>query len=132
VYGRVVERLVRDGFEKLNRRDVSGLLERFADDAHFVFPGDHALAVDAHSKPEIAAWFELLYERVPGIEWEVQEVIVSGPPWRLRVCTRYIARGDGLELRNVQLARISWGKVTEDMLYPDTLAVARFLDGARA
>jgi ketosteroid isomerase-like protein len=118
---------VRSGFELLNQRDVAGLLERFADDAHFVFPGDHELAVDAHSKPEIAAWFEMLFERAPDIRWEVQEVVVSGPPWRTRICTRYVARGNGLEMRNMQFARLSWGRITEDMLYPDTLAVARFL-----
>ena len=132
MYGRVVEPLVRRGFERLNGRDVRGLLASYADDAHFVFPGDHQLAVDVHSKREIADWFELLFARVPDIEWQVHEVVVSGPPWRIRVCTRYTASGNGLVLRNMQFARIAWGKVTEEMIYPDTLAVARFLDADAA
>jgi ketosteroid isomerase-like protein len=128
VYGRVVEPLVRSGFERLNRRDVTGLLERYADDAHFVFQGDHALAADVHSKQEIAEWFERLFARVPDMKWEVHEVLVSGPPWRLGICTRYTAGGNGLVLRNMQFARIERGKVTEELIYPDTLALARFLD----
>jgi len=132
MYAWFVARLVRNGFERLSRDTVALLLERYADDAHFRFPGEHALAVDCHSKAEITQWFARLFERVPDLRFEVEEVIVKGPPWDTYICTRYTGRGSSpnavpLCYRGMQFARMSWGKLTAELVYPDTQAIAGFL-----
>ena len=129
MYRRIVAGLVRRRYAELDRHDHSGVVSRFADDVHFRFAGDPPLAVDCHSRVEAERWFARLFERFPDLRFEVEEVIVAGPPWRTRIVTRYTTRatprpGRTLVNPGVQVARLRWGRVTEDLLYPDTQAVA--------
>jgi ketosteroid isomerase-like protein len=131
MYAWLVERLVRRNFGHFNRGDASGVLARFADDVHFRFGGAHALGIDSRSKADVERWFARVFELLPGVRFEVEEVVVAGPPWNLRFCTRYTVRkpgaGDEPVYRAVQIARVRWGRVVEDLIYPDTQAVAAYL-----
>lgn len=131
MYRRLVARSVRRRFAELGRRDASGVVGRFASDVHLRFGGDHALAVDCRNRVEAEEWFPRLFASFDDLRFEVEEVIVAGPPWNTRICTRYTARAArrGLVNRGVQIARLRWGKVTEDLVYPDTQAVAGALAG---
>jgi ketosteroid isomerase-like protein len=129
VYAWLVERIVRRGYESFNRRRPEPVLRRFAADVHFRFAGEHDLAIDSHSREEVERWFERLFELLPDIQFAVEEVVVKGPPWNTRVCTRYVATatapaGGRLVNHGVQFAHLSWGRVRSDLLYPDTQAVA--------
>ena len=67
------------------------------------------------------------------IEFEVRDVVVAGSPCNIRLATRFTARvatADGRCFVNhgMQYARIRWGKVREDHIYPDTQLVAEALE----
>ena len=53
----VSARLVRRRFAEMSRGQHDPLLRLFANDAHFHYNGQHALAGDFHPKAEIQAWF---------------------------------------------------------------------------
>ena len=63
------------------------------------------------------------------VKLDVQDVVVSGWPWRARVATRFTGRittSDGTVFHNrgMQYARLRWGRVVEDELYEDTQVLA--------
>lgn len=132
MYRRLLAAAVRRGYAALDRHDASPVLARFTTDVHFRFGGAHALGIDCHSRAEAERWFARLFARFPDLRFEVEDVTIAGPPWNTRICTRYTTRGTtpaGAALINhgVQLARLRWGRITEDLLYPDTQAVATAL-----
>jgi ketosteroid isomerase-like protein len=137
VYARVVASALRSGFRKLSSGDPAPVLKAFAPGNHFVFPGDHSWALDSDDHTEIADWFHRFAAYHPQIV--VTDIVVKGPPWNTRVCTRgsdRIELPDGRTYENdwCQFARLSWGKVVEDRIYVDTQRVAaldRWLAEAR-
>lgn len=100
-----------------------------ADDVHFVYLGDHALAADLHGAEALRSWLrDELLGRLPGLRFGVEEMIVEGGPWSTRAATRYIATRDGqLIYRGVQFTHVVWGKLVEERILPDTQALAAAL-----
>ena len=100
-----------------------------ADNIHFVYLGDHPLAADLHSAGAQRAWLRgELFRRLPGLRFEVEDMIVEGGPWSTRVATRYAAVRNGkLVYSGAQFTRIVWGKVVEERVLPDTQALAAAL-----
>jgi ketosteroid isomerase-like protein len=97
-----------------------------AENIRFSYIGDHALAVELHSAQELRAWLRALFQRFPGLRFDVAEVVVSGPPWSLHTATRYAAVCDGQVLwRGAQFTWVRGGRVVEEHVLPDTQAVAR-------
>lgn len=128
MYAWAVGRLVRRRFAAMSRGDTGWVLRSFAEDVTFHYNGSHALAGEHHPKSEVAAWFARAWSMFR-MEFEVHDVVVSGPPWSLRVATRFTAlveTADGKTFFNkgMQYAHIRWGKVREDRIYPDTQLVA--------
>ena len=127
MYAWFVGLFVRRGFRKLNAGDLSGALDMFATDAHFLFPGRHSFAADLRDPERIQAWFERFVALGP--HFEIADVIASGPPWNMRVAVRFsdrIALPDGAEYRNegMQYVRLRWGRVRLDRIFLDTQTVA--------
>src|SRR5688572_25615084 len=125
VYSRMVRRLVYRAYESLNRRELDLVLSLLAEDVYFRFPGRHELGVEATSRSEVEAWFGRLFRRLPSIRFDVDEVMVSGPPWDARVCTRYRARtesatGEVNTYEGMQLLKLRWCTVVSEELFPDT------------
>lgn len=132
---RYVRRLVYRGYEQLNRRELDAVMTLYAEDTYFRFPGTHELAIETRSKDEIRDWFERLFRRLPSLRFDIDDVVVQGPPWDLRLCTRYRARTESATgtfalYEGMQYARVRWGKVTCEELFPDTQALANYLTGA--
>ena len=100
-----------------------------ADNIHFVYLGDHPLAADLHSADAQRAWLRgELFRRLPGLRFEVEDMIVEGGPWSTRVATRYAAVRNGqLVYSGAQFTLIVWGKVVEERVLPDTQALAAAL-----
>jgi ketosteroid isomerase-like protein len=101
-----------------------------ADDVHFVYLGDHPLATDLHGAAAMRGWLrDELFRRLPGLRFEVEEILVEGGPWSTRMATRYAATRDGrLVYRGVQFTRIAWGKLVEERVLPDSKALAAALE----
>jgi ketosteroid isomerase-like protein len=133
MYSWLIGRMVRTGWAKLNRRDVRRL--PYADTATLRFPGEHPLKAECGSKAAILMWFERLFTLLPTLRFRVNDVIIAGPPWNLRVCTRYVAEAhleDGMfSYVAMQYARLSWGKIVEEVIYPDTQAIASYFEARR-
>jgi ketosteroid isomerase-like protein len=131
---RLVERRVRRAYAGFDRGDPSVALRAFGEGSSFTFGGCSPLAAELTGREQIDSWFAGLMRL--GLEWEVEEVIVSGPPWAIRIVTRYTSRArgpDGLvEMlnRGVQYARFRWFKVAAERVYPDTAEFDRWLSGA--
>jgi ketosteroid isomerase-like protein len=127
MYSWLASRLVHGVFRRLNAGDVSATLDGFAHDARFVFPGRHSFAADLSTPAEIRAWFERFVALNP--QFEIADVLASGPPWNMRVAVRFTERmpmPDGSHYRNdgMQYLRLRWGRVRLDQIYLDTQAVA--------
>jgi ketosteroid isomerase-like protein len=134
MYAWMIGRVVRSRFAAMSRGDSAAVLRLFAEDARFFYGGHHELAGEYRSKAEIAGWFARLWELFR-IEFNVHDVVVAGSPWNMRLATRFTARvatADGRCFVNpcMQYARIRWGRVREDHIYPDTQLVAEALEHA--
>jgi ketosteroid isomerase-like protein len=122
IYRWLVRKAARTGWRRLSDHRVDDL--PLADDVHFVFLGDHALAADVHGAEPLRAWLRELFVRFPRLRFEPEDMIVEGGPWSTRLATRYNAMQDGeLVYRAVQFARIVWGKLVEETIQPDTQMV---------
>jgi hypothetical protein len=67
-----------------------------------------------------------------GLQGEVEDVLVNGPPWRIRVCVLFSDRATDdtgavvYENRAVLFGRIRWGKLTFQEDFEDTHKVEAF------
>lgn len=99
-----------------------------ANDVRFVYLGDHELAVDVVGADAEREWLREFFRRLPGLRFEVEDMVVEGGPWSTRVATRYAAVRDGRVLyRGVNFGRIVWGKVVEETILPDAKALTAAL-----
>ena len=129
MYRALVARRVRGVFDSLNRGDSSTPLADVADDVHHVFPGDHPLGGERHSREALGRWFERLFRLFPGSRFEVKRVAVRGWPWDTSAAVEWVDRvgpagGEPYVNEGAHWIRIRWGKVTEIHAYLDTQKVA--------
>ena len=132
MYRLIVKRIVRRRFASLSEGDYEPILRQFRPESRFLFSGDHALGGERRGLEEAREWFAEMLRRFPGIQIVPQEVIVNGWPWKTVVATHLAIsapRAGGREYRNegMQLLRLSWGRVVEDLIFEDTLALEREL-----
>ncbi|AJY73795.1 nuclear transport factor 2 family protein [Paenibacillus beijingensis] len=125
MYHSIVKRNIRAAFDHLNKGDYEKVLAMFSPDIRFRFPGQHSLAANLSSLPDVRNWFEKFLSTLKGIQFEILDILVEGAPWNTIAMTRFrdtIPLPDGREMYNegVQFLRIKWGKIVEDQLYIDT------------
>lgn len=118
MYAAVVRRKVVETFEAINQGDYARMIDGLDDRFTYRFHGRHALGGFRCTKESMAAWWERVLRLLPGARFTVEEVIVSGGPWRTRLAVRTHVRGplpDGTVYENVmiQLMTLRWGRVTE-------------------
>jgi ketosteroid isomerase-like protein len=132
MYKFIVRRIVRRTFARLSAGDYEGIVKQFRPESRFLFAGDHPLGGERRGQEEVREWFAEMLRRFPGIQIVPQEVIVNGWPWNTVIATHLVIRAPragGREYRNegMQLLRLSWGRVVEDLVFEDTLALEREL-----
>lgn len=128
MYAWLVGRVIRRQFGHLSAGDWRTPVRRFAPDAVLRFPGDHALAGEFRGRAAIEGWFGRAWSLFD-MDFTVDDVVVSGPPWDIRIATRWrnaprTADGRVFPNRGMQYARIRFGRVVEDELYEDTQVLA--------
>ena len=124
MYSWLVKRRISAAWRMLSDQKLDAI--PMAKDLRFTYIGEHALAAEIHSADELRAWLVRLFERFPQLRFEVEDVVVDGPPWSLHTATRYRAVQNGQTLyRGAQFTRIKWGRLAEEFIIPDTQAVAR-------
>ena len=117
---------IRRDFSALNRGDYEPALASFSEDAVLHFnDGAHRWAGDHRGKAAIARFMRNYV--AAGLQGEVRELHLVGPPWRMTLIARFDDSAHdsvGNELyrnRLVLLARTRWGRIVEhEDFYEDT------------
>jgi ketosteroid isomerase-like protein len=141
VYKATVRKLVRHGVAKLNAGDPDFLLSLAAPDIELAFAGDNSwsamhrpvekgrTAFVTHRGIDEARSFAERFV-AEGIRFEIEEILVNGPPWNTRVAIRahdYVVGPDGRDSYNnrfVDFIQIRWGRMHRFEVYEDTERVA--------
>jgi ketosteroid isomerase-like protein len=130
MFGWITSIMLRRSVRLMNEGDIGPTLSRYADDAVVIFPGDHSFGGEYRGKQRIGAFLQRLVDT--GIQFEVQDIVVDGWPWRFTVCVRVTdsARDpDGNVVysnRAVIFAKSRWGKIYYHEAYEDTQRVVEF------
>jgi ketosteroid isomerase-like protein len=134
MYHAFVRRRLRRGFEHdLSEGNYPALVARTAGDVVQTFPGHGALAGTRRSRKDLEAWFERLFRLFPILRFEVEEIAVTGGPWRtiVTVCWRdwgEAADGEIYENRGCEVFEIRWGRAVSIRQYLDTKVIHDSLD----
>ena len=148
MYKATLRALVRHTLTKLNAGDTTLVLRLAAPDAELCFPGDNSWA--AMHRPVIKGRLPHVTHRGhveceafarrfvdEGLQFEVEDILVNGPPWRLRVAVRahdFAIDGEGNDTysnRVVAFMEMRWGRLERWEDYEDTERVAAW-DARRA
>jgi ketosteroid isomerase-like protein len=143
MYKAAVRILIRRAIRALNGGRYETALAMFAPDAELTFPGDNVLsrqhrapqpgraAFPTHrGRDEIEEFLRKYVEQ--GLQMEVEDILVNGPPWNTRAAVRarlWIPRSGGDDLyqnRLVMMVRSAWGKIRNQEDYEDTERVSAF------
>jgi ketosteroid isomerase-like protein len=135
MYRMIVASKVRATWRSIAAGDVEAA-GRMADaNMRFRFVGDTALGADLSGREAFMDWFRATGQRLPGLSFEVRDVLVGGWPWDTRVAVRLDISAplvDGTIYRNegVQWLRLRWGRMVDDWVIEDTIALDRALEVA--
>ncbi len=129
--GAMLKKLRRD-LAAFNRGDYRPLLASFADDAVLVFAdGEHRWAGQHNGRVSIEAF---LHECVTaGLQGEFRDLLVGGPPWKMRAAVRFDDHAEGPDRtvvynnRTMLYLATRWGKIVrQDDFFADTSRIEAF------
>jgi ketosteroid isomerase-like protein len=128
MYKLIVKRIVRRTFARLSQGDYEAVVKQFTPESRFYFAGEHEIGGERRGQEEVREWFRNTLQRFPGLQIVPETVLVNGWPWNTVVATHLsISDGRGYTNEGMQLLRLRWGRVTEDLIYEDTLKLDREL-----
>ena len=141
MYKASIRALLRHSIKKLNDGDYSLMLKMADPDFELSFPGDHSwstmfrpqvLGREPHAThrgiDEATAFAERFVGE--GIQFELEDILVNGPPWNTRIAVRahdYIPGPDGADVyanRALLFIEVRWGRLVRWETYEDTQRVA--------
>jgi ketosteroid isomerase-like protein len=141
MYKASIRALMRHSVNRLNAGDPSLLLKLAAHDAELAFPGDNSWAnmyrpvargrqrhVTHRGLDEWSAFAQRFVAE--GIQFEIEDILVNGPPWNVRIALRvrdFVPGADGIDRYNnrvVAFLEVRWGRLTRWEDYEDTERVA--------
>lgn len=143
MYKWAVRTMIRRSISRLNRGDPRPALAVFRPDAELSFPGRNSWAEQFRApvlgrerfathrgRAEIEAFLDRYV--AAGLQMEVEDILVNGPPWRTRVAVRvrdWSPGADGQDRycnRAVLFVESRWGKVLVQEDYEDTQRAEAF------
>ena len=142
MYKATIRALLRHGIKRLNAGDYSMMLKMASPNLELAFPGDHSWStmfrpqnlgrnrhVTHRGIDEIVAFADRFVAE--GIQFEIEDILVNGPPWNTRVAVRvcdYIPdpdrSTDEYNNRAILFQEIRWGRLIRWETYEDTQRVA--------
>ena len=134
MYRAFVRRRLKQTFlGELSRGDYRAVVRRTAPGVVHSFPGESALAGTRRSREALEAWFERLFRLVPVLRFSVEEIVVTGWPWRTVVAVRWTNRGEAADggpyvNSGCEVFEIRWGRATRLVQYLDTQVVHETLE----
>ena len=121
----LVAQYVRYNVRRLLRGDVDGLARQFGADAELIFPGRSSFSGRFTGRAQIAAWLRRFVALRP--EYIVRDVLVSGPPWNMRVAYHVSDRiGAHYSNEAVVWLRLRWLHAVQQRVFLDTERVAEW------
>jgi ketosteroid isomerase-like protein len=137
MYKLIVRQIVRRKFRRLSAGDYEPIVKQFGPRSRFLFAGDHALGGERHGREGVREWFRQMLALFPGISIEPREVLVNGWPWNTVVATHLFVHaplpgGHEYDNEGMQLLRLRWGRVVEDLIFEDTAKLDGELRGRQA
>ena len=132
MYRRIVANKIRATFREINAGNYQAMIDSLADSFQYRFHGSHALGGTRTSKKTMILWWERVTRLLPGAHFDVQDILVSGYPWRTRVAVLARVSGDlpgGERYQNTvfQFFTLVWGKVTSIETCEDVQILERAL-----
>ncbi len=142
MYKATIRALLRHGVRRLNEGDYSVLLKLARPDFELSFPGDHSWST--MFRPQVLGRERHVTHRgldeaiafadrfvAEGIQFEIEDVLVNGPPWNTRIAVRvrdFIPGPDGgadaYNNRAILFQELRWGRLVRWETYEDTQRVA--------
>jgi ketosteroid isomerase-like protein len=140
MYKAIVRARVRRGIQKLNDGNAEFVLGLAVPDIELAFPGDNSWAAmyrpvkksrEQHVTHRGVAEVRAFAQRfiAAGIQYQIDDVLVNGPPWNTRVAIRaidWVFEPDGADAYNnrmVSFLELRWGKIVSWEVYEDTQRV---------
>ncbi|HLM50955.1 MAG TPA: nuclear transport factor 2 family protein [Solirubrobacteraceae bacterium] len=122
----------RHDVTRLNAGDYGPLLSSYADDAVLHFnEGDHRWAGIHRGRPAIERFLREF--TAAGVQGEIKDLWIAGPPWALRMVARFddwAAGPDGRRVyanRTALVLRTRWARIVEhEDFYEDTGRIEAF------
>lgn len=137
--------MMKRNIAKLNEGDYGPVLAMYADDATLAFPGDNGFAsqlrpvvkgrkahVTHRGKGEIEEFLKVFVAN--GIQMEIEDLLMAGPPWKVRFTARAHVWSPGPDgddrytNRAIMYGVLRWGKLIEHEDYEDSERSAAFAD----
>ncbi len=120
----LAKQLLTRNMARLRRGDYRPLLALDARDVRFRFPGDSSWATELRGRDALERWLQRFV--AAGIQIFPEEVVATGPPWRMTLCVRGTDHLDApsgervYENRYVIWGHMAWGRLTDYEVYEDT------------
>jgi ketosteroid isomerase-like protein len=143
MYKAAVRWMMKRNIAALNAGDYGPALAMYAADATLAFPGDNSWSRQLRApqsgrrsqpthrgRAEIELFLQRYVEH--GIQMEVEDILVNGPPWNMRaaaVVNDWALDAAGNEIyanRAVLVVRAKWGKIQTHEDYEDCERVSRY------
>lgn len=143
MYKAAARALIRRNIRLLNEGRHEPALAMFARDAQLTFPGQNSWSrqyriprngrgpsATHRGRDEIESFLRRYVEH--GIQMQVEDILVNGPPWNMRAAVRvhdWIPGPRGVDAyvnRAVLMVRVVWGKIRSQEDYEDTERVSAF------
>jgi ketosteroid isomerase-like protein len=137
MYRWIVARVSRSLWRRVNDGDYEAAVRMAHPDVRFRFVGDTPLGADLVGVDAFRAWFREATERIPGLTFEVRDVLVAGWPWDTRIAVRLgvtAPLADGTTYRNeaAQFLRLKWFRMVDDWVIEDTVALRELFERQRS
>lgn len=128
MYRLIVARIIRSTWHKINSGDTGAAVAKAHPDVVFEFVGSTPISARLQGREAFGEWFHTTVQALPGLRFDVRDVLVSGPPWNTRVAVRMDVSApleDGGVYRNhaVQFLTLRWGRMVDDWVLEDTAAL---------
>jgi ketosteroid isomerase-like protein len=128
MYRAIVASRIRRAWRHVDQGDYASVLDQLAAQFTHRFAGDHALAGTRHRPEAARAWYQRLSRLLPGIRFEVTDILVGGWPWRTRavalVKVHATVAGERYENDLAQVIDLRWGRITGLSMHEDTQKLA--------
>ena len=120
----LAKKILTHNLTRLNAGDPRPTLRLDARDVRFRFPGDSSWATELQGKADLERWLRRFVDA--GLQIFADEVVATGPPWKMTLCVRghiFLRSPEGsavYENRYVIWGHMAWGLLRDYEVYEDT------------